>query len=167
VPTNQDAPTATRRSFASTITAVFGPGALAGIVGGVTIDAYILATAALTHGPGPQQLYTFIASALVGRAAYTLPGMVWLGVVAHAAISIGWGVGFAYAAATSPQILARPYVSGFFFGVVVYTIMQLLTVTTGVARMPTTSQALAGIVAHTIFFGIPVALIATRRLRAA
>jgi hypothetical protein len=156
-----------RRTFASALSAALGPGALAGIAGGVTIDAYLLVVGALSNGPGPQQLYTFIASALVGQAAYALPGMVWLGVVAHAAISIGWGVGFAYAAVTTPQIASRPYFSGVLFGLVVFIVMQLVTAAAGVARLPTSAQMASGIVAHTLFFGIPVALVVAKRLRAA
>jgi hypothetical protein len=155
------------RTFGRNLLSAIGPGALAGIAGGVTIDAYLLVVGALTHALSPERLYTFIASALVGQAASALPGMFWLGVALHAAISIAWGVGFAYAAVTTPQITARPYFSGIVFGFVVFVVMQLMMALAGiVTRIPSPGEVLMGIVAHTLFFGIPVALVVTRRLGA-
>jgi hypothetical protein len=149
------------------IAAALGPGALAGIAGGVLLDAYLLAVGALSHRLSPEQHYTFIASALVGKAAYVWPGMAWLGGALHLVVSAGWGVGYAYAALAAPQMLARPVVSGVAFGAVVFVVMQVVMALAGIWRVPTPGDAFTALVAHTIFFGLPVAFIVERRFRSA
>jgi hypothetical protein len=157
----------THGSMRRKIATVLGAGALAGIAGGVLLDGYILAVGAIAHGPRPEELYTFIASGLVGKAAYAWPGIAWLGLFVHGLVSIGWGIGYAYAAVTTPQIASRPAVSGIVFGVVVYVTMQIVEALAGIWRAPTANEAFTDLVAHTIFFGLPVAFVVTRRLRAA
>jgi hypothetical protein len=147
------------------IARALGPGILAGLVGGVLIDAYLLAVGALSHGLTPAQLYMFVASGLIGKAAYAFPGTVALGAAMHLVISAGWGVGYAYAALGSPQLLARPLISGIVFGLFVYLIMQIVEALTGIWHVPSANDAFTAIVAHSLFFGIPVAYVVSRRLR--
>jgi hypothetical protein len=149
------------------IGAALGPGLLAGLVGAILIDAYILVAGALTHGLTPVQLYTFVASALIGKAAYTLPQAVWLGVAIHLVISAGWGIGYAYAAAGTPQLVQRPLVSGIVFGLFVFLCMQIAEALIGIWHAPSAREAFAGIVAHVIFFGLPVAYVVASRMRVA
>jgi len=149
------------------IRGALGPGLLAGLVGAILIDAYILAVGALSGGPTPTELYTFVASALLGKSAYTLPQAVWIGVAIHLAISIGWGLGYAYAAEATPQLVARPLVSGIVFGLFVYLCMQIAQALIGIWHAPSAIGAFTGIVAHVIFFGLPVAYVVANRMRVA
>ncbi len=144
--------------------AAFGPGLWGGVAGGVLIDAYILAVGALSHRLTPHQLYTYVASGLIGKAAYALPGTVALGIFLHLVISAGWGIGYAYAALGSPQLVQRPVISGVAFGLFVYLIMQIVEALTGIWHAPSAYDAFTAIVAHILFFGLPVAYIVGKRL---
>jgi len=141
-----------------------GPGTLAGLAGGVLIDAYLLAVGALSHRLDAVQLYTFVASALIGKAAYALPGAFVLGIFVHAAVSVSWGIGYAYAALGNPQLVSRPVVSGIVFGLFVYLIMQIVQALDGIWHVPSANEAFTAVVAHALFFGIPVAYVVSRRL---
>lgn len=130
-------------------------GVVAGIVGGITVDAFLLAAGA---GKFPT-VYQYIASALVGKAAYASGSYVWLGLVMHFLISIAWGV--AYAALCQrlgTRVLDRPIVAGSIFGIVVWIVMQAALVPVHLWQPPTSALALlVSLLAHTLFFGIPIA----------
>ncbi len=133
-------------------------GAIAGIVGGILIDGYILVVAALgTHHPTPLELYQFDASAILGKIAYSDPKYAWLGLAVHFAVSLGWGIGYAYAAKQAPQIDAQPLVSGIAYGLVVYVVMQAVQLAANVLQPLTATTLVHGIIDHTLFFGLPVA----------
>ncbi len=140
------------------------PGLLAGLTGAVLIDAYLLiALVAVAHRATVADFYQFVASSVVGHGAYGDPSAVWLGLGLHLGVSLAWGIGFAFAAAGTPQIAARPVTSGIVFGIVVMLAMQLVEVAANVYTLPNTLLLLNAFVAHTVFFGIPVALVATKR----
>jgi hypothetical protein len=144
------------------------PGLLAGIVGAAAIDAYLLLTfVAATHTETLDGFFGFIASGAIGKSAYGEPSSIWLGLAIHVAVSLAWGVGYAYAAARAPQLNARPITSGIVFGVVVMIAMQLVEVAANIYTLPNTFSLLNQFVAHTLFFGIPIAWIVAARARAA
>ncbi len=141
------------------------PGVVAGLVGGVLIDAYLIVTLVLaTHTVGLAAFFQFTAAGTIGPAAYTQPSSVYLGIALHFLVSIAWGVGYAFVAARTPQVLARPLLSGIAFGVVVMLAMQLVEVAANLYRLPTTFSLFNAFVAHIAFFGIPVAYIVTTML---
>jgi uncharacterized membrane protein YagU involved in acid resistance len=150
-----------------TLAAALRPGILAGLAGGVLLDAYLLAVGALSHRLTPEQLYTYIASGLVGKGAYAWPGMLWLGLVVHLLVSIGWGVAYAYVAVSTPQVAANPVISGTVYGLVVFVMMQIVQALAGIWRPPSFGEAFTSVVAHVVFFGLPVAFVVARRLRPA
>ena len=142
-------------------------GLVAGAVGAVTVDAYLLVVlVGVSHAVTVEGFYRFVASGALGKAAYTDPNAVWLGVGVHALVSLAWGVGYAYAAARAPQLDARPITSGIVFGIVVMIAMQLVEVAANIYTLPTTFALLNSFVAHTLFFGIPVAWVARLRSNA-
>jgi hypothetical protein len=149
------------------IRVALGPGLLAGLVGAILVDAYILTVGAITHQLTAVQLYTFVASALLGKSAYTLPQAVWIGIAIHLGVSFGWGLGYAYGAESAPQLVTRPLVSGIVFGLFVYLCMQIALALIGIWHAPSASDAFTGIVAHVIFFGLPVAYVVANRMRVA
>ena len=57
---------------------------------------------------------------------------------------------------------ARPVRSGLAYGVVVYAGMQLLLAVVGAFHAPTPSTLALALVDHTVFFGLPVALVVAR-----
>lgn len=138
-------------------------GLVAGAVGAILIDAYPLALLVGTgHTTGAGGFYRYIASAAIGPAAYTSSGGVPLGVSLHVLVSVGWGLGYAYVAARTPQVRSHPLRSGIAFGVVVSIAMQIVEVTANVFRLPDEAGLLNGFIAHVVFFGVPIAYVVSR-----
>jgi hypothetical protein len=145
---------------------VVGPGVVAGLAGAVAIAAYAIVVFVLgTHGMSLSGFYQYVASGAIGQAAYAGPSGVAIGVALHLAIGMAWGAGYAYAAARTPQILARPLVSGVVFGLVVMVAMQIVEVAANIyTHLPSTFELVNALVAHIAFFGVPIAYIVTWRL---
>jgi len=138
-------------------------GVIAGLAGGILIDLFLLIVlVGLLHATSVSGFYAFVASAALGKQAYLVPAAVPLGIALHVAISVGWGIGYAYLAATTPQVRARPLLSGSVFGIVVMLAMQLVEVAANVYRLPTFASQAVSAVAHVLFFGIPVAYVVRR-----
>ncbi len=145
--------------------ALIGAGVVAGLAGAVIVDTYLIAVLVfLTHATSVANLYRFVASGAIGKAAFAEPGGVYLGVALHVLVSLAWALGYAYVAARTPQVLRRPLLSGVAFGFVVMISMQLVEVAAGIYTLPTTATLANDFVAHTLFFGIPVAYIVSARL---
>jgi uncharacterized membrane protein (DUF485 family) len=87
---------------------------------------------------------------------------VAIGIALHVLISVAWSLGYAYLAAQTPQMLARPLISGVAFGIFVMISMQLGEVLTNIYALPNSYTLLNAFIAHVFFFGIPVAYIVTR-----
>lgn len=143
------------------------PGILAGLVGALLLNVYRLGLAYLAHGALPEDHYRTVAAALIGSSAFALPGAAYLGVLIHFVIGATWGVGFAVAFLHSAEIQRRPIFSGAFFGILVYVATRLMAFAAGVAEQQQPRAIYVDLIAHTIFFGVPVALIVSARLRAA
>lgn len=138
-------------------------GAVAGVAGGIAIDAYLLLVyVAVGHVTTVDGFFRHVAAGAIGSAAQTLPGAAWLGVVLHFAVSIAWGIGYAYVAARTPQVRARPLVSGLAFGLVVMIAMALIEFAAAIWQLPTANEFAHLFVAHLIFFGLPVAYVVSR-----
>jgi hypothetical protein len=134
-------------------------GAIAGIAGGILIDLFIYVTTLLPEHASIFSLWQFVASSAFGKAAYTSMAYAWAGLAMHAIVSIGWGIGYAYLSETQPAVNASPLFSGILFGIIVYVVMQLALATVGLLKITSGTQVALAICAHTIFFGVPVALI--------
>ncbi len=133
-------------------------GVVAGIIGGVCIDAFLyFATILPSHG-SLASLYQYIASNAIGSSALHNPNAVWIGALMHFCISIAWGIGFAYTIATGADVLSHPYIAGVAFGFVVQIVMQIVLALTGHYHKPAAPMFAASFLAHTLFFGLPIAL---------
>jgi len=140
-------------------------GAVAGIVGGILIDAFLyFATILPSHG-SLGSMYQYIASNAIGDSAFGSPNAVWLGALMHFCISVAWGVGFAYAIATRADVLSHPYLAGVVFGFLVQLVMQIVLAITGHYQKPTAPMFADSFLAHTVFFGLPIALYFTAVLQ--
>jgi MFS family permease len=162
------APKPNQTSLFTTLNAAARPGILGGLAGAILIDAYRLIVETLAHGSGEMERhYRRVAAAVIGSIAYAYPGAAYAGVAIHVIIAITWGVGYTYVALQSPRVAHRPIVSGFFFGVVVYISMAIISALSGIVVHMSPQSVFYELIAHTIFFGIPLALVVDARLRAA
>jgi hypothetical protein len=142
---------------------IIGTGVAAGIVGGMTIDLYLWLTTLLpTHG-SILSMWQWVASALIGNAAYSSGSFVWLGLAVHFAASVCWAGGYAYLAQRQAFLGERWPISGFVYGGVVYIFMQLLLLGAGKFVFPQNpGEFLNAVIAYTVFFGMPVAYVVAR-----
>ncbi|GAC1533133.1 MAG: hypothetical protein NVS2B17_00420 [Candidatus Velthaea sp.] len=121
----------------------------------------------MSGGPfDPVPFLQFNASVLIGKAAFTSPTYAALGLALHFLVSIGWALGYAYIAERQSQLVTRPWISGAGFGLVVYFAMLIVLVAANAYHPPKPADVGTGLIAHIAFFGIPVALIVARALRA-
>jgi hypothetical protein len=135
-------------------------GVLAGLAGGVCIDLFVYATSLLPAHTSAPSLLQFFASAGFGKVAYTSTSSAWAGLAMHFVISVGWGIGYAYMAYAKPSINKNPLISGFLYGVVVYFVMLLVYYAVQALKMPDALEVYLSVIAHTVFFGVPIALVA-------
>lgn len=130
----------------------------AGIAAAVVMEAYVFATVMLPAHHSVLQSWQWIASAAIGERAFANPAYAWLGLVLHVAVSIGWAGGYAYLAQRQPFLNRRWALSGPVYGLVVYVFMDILLLGAGTFAPPATPLALLNaLVAHAVFFGLPVA----------
>ena len=143
-------------------------GIVAGLAGGLLIEAFYRGAGWAFHVQADQlPLVTGYLTTTVLPPGSRLGLAVGLAFVLHLATSAGWGVGYVGASRTSPQLLARPWLSGAVFGLVVYIVMQVLLLTAGLYHRPEFDVLLIQLAAYTAWFGIPVAVTASRLLRQA
>ena len=135
----------------------------AGVIAGVCFELYQWLTTVLPVHESITAQWQWIASAAIGPVAYANPAFAWLGLAFHFAASIGWAAGYAYFARLQPAVNARWYISGFFFGIVVQMFMTLLLLGAHTFVFPATPNTfLNEVLAHAVFFGIPLAFVVAR-----
>jgi uncharacterized membrane protein YagU involved in acid resistance len=142
-------------------------GLVAGLAAGILIDVFLFAMQ-LAAGTPPDKLagnFVFIAAVVLGQGAYTNPAAVPLGIVLHFCVAVGWALGYVYLVRSQPQLVTRPWISGAAYGLVVYVFMEIILITAGLYHRVAPGLLFTQIIAHIVFYGIPVALIASRMLR--
>ena len=145
-------------------------GLVAGVAGGFLIDLFLIGVQIIQGTPPGEAVtgtYRFIASALLGPGGATNPAAVEIGALLHVCVAIGWALGYVYLVRQQPQLLSRPWVSGAVFGVVVYVFMEVVLLTAGLYHRPKPVELEIALVAHIVFYGIPVALLVSRSLHRA
>lgn len=149
-----------------TLRAQLTAGLVAGLAGGVLIDLFVFVVQLATGTPAAKLAdnFVFIAATVLGPNAPANPNAVALGIALHFCVAVGWALGYVYLVRSQPQLLARPWVSGASFGLVVYVFMQIVLITAGQYHRVPPSVLGTQLVAHTVFYGIPVALIVSRLL---
>lgn len=138
-------------------------GMIAGVLDG--LDAVLFY--GLSFGVAPALLFQNIAGGLLGRR--TFQGgwhTVVLGVACHFSIAIGAAAVFYGASLVIPALWQKPWIFGPTFGVLVYLFMHYIVVPLSAVPKRTVPVTLFEIVdqlfSHTIFVGLPIALIARR-----
>jgi hypothetical protein len=133
---------------------------LAGLAGAVIFELYLWATSLLPHGETIGGMWQWIASTVLGKSALADPGAAATGAVLHVVVSIGWAAGYVYIAVNHPATTRRWFVAGIVYGLIVYTIMQVILLADGNFIYPPTPNAFINdLIAHALFFGVPVAFV--------
>ena len=142
-------------------------GLVAGVAAGILIDLFLFAMQVAAGTPADKLAgnFVFIAAVLLGPGAYASPVAVPLGIVLHFCVAIGWALGYVYLVRSQPQLIARPWISGAAYGLVVYVFMEIILITAGLYHRVAPGLFATQLVAHVVFYGIPVAVIAARMLR--
>jgi hypothetical protein len=140
-------------------------GVVAGLVSGATLAAFA-AFAEVRAGLPISTTYTFLAAVVGGATLAAGPAAVAVGVLVLFAGTILWAYGYVYAAQKQGQLLTRPLISGAGFGLIVWFVMQAVLVGAGHFSQPTIYTFDRDMVAFLVFFGVPVAFVASRLLRA-
>jgi hypothetical protein len=140
------------------------PALPAGLIAAAIFDLYVWLTTVLPAGGSLPSLWQQIAAAAVGKAvAFSSPAYAWLGVVIQALVGIGWAAGYASLAARRPVFNARWIAAGLVYGIVVYIVMELILLAGNAFTPPPTPNAfLNAVVAHSVFFGLPIAYLVKR-----
>jgi uncharacterized membrane protein YagU involved in acid resistance len=134
-------------------------GVVAGIVGGILMDLFIYLTSVLPQHGSMIAVWQFIASTAIGKGAFSSTSFAWFGLLMHFIVSIAWATGYAYLAQTRAALSAHPAISGVVFGIVVYVVMQIVLVGDNNFKMPSPAGFVLSLVAHAVFFGLPVAYV--------
>ncbi len=127
----------------------------AGIVGGIIVDLFLI----LAHVAPFPGVYVYIASGLVGSAASATPGYIALGMLLHLIISIVWAA--IYVVVFQRLFAKLPWWgNAVIFGVVVMLGMQAVLLGKGLEpAFPTGMGLVTVLVAHIVFFALPVAYV--------
>ncbi len=135
-------------------------GALAGIAGGICFNLFLYLTSLLPAHASVLSLWQFAASTAFGKSAYSSPSYAWIGLLMLFIAGIGWGIGYAYMAHARPAINKQPVTSGFIFGLIVYIVMQFVLFSVQALKVPDIVSVYLGVLSATVFFGVPIALVA-------
>ncbi len=131
---------------------------IAGFIGGLIMEAYLLIVA---H-TNPIPAWQWIASAAIGDVALTSTSYAWLGLLVHFIVSMGWAGGYAYLAHDRPYMNQRWLISGLVYGLVVYVFMDLVLLGARKLVPPSPVEFISALVAHCLFFGVPVAFVTAK-----
>ena len=137
-------------------------GIIAGMVGGCTIDIFLLAVFVFGFGNPPSAIpmfYQSVAATATGSPADASHASALLGIVLHFCVALGWALAYAWLAQRQPQLVQRPLISGFVFGGVVWLIMLVVLFVNGAIPPQTPAVITTALIAHCIFFGVPVAYV--------
>jgi hypothetical protein len=145
---------------------IFWGGLIAGFLDGM--DAVVWVT---LNGISVSRLFKFIASGWMGlRAFHGGAAVVALGVTSHFLIATGAATVYYLVSLKQPLLVRKPWLCGPVFGIGLYIFMHYFVLPlSGVPHQsaPTLAWVLNQLFSHTIFVGLPIALVtrwsATRR----
>ena len=142
-------------------------GIVAGIIGAVVIDLYLM----LTLRVGPAGLFQWVASNFHGEgAAAAMPGAALQGAAVQLVVAIVWGAVYAALAQSGrPALVNRPVMSGLLYGIAVFVIMQAVQVLARHYSPPNLHWGIFAreVIGHALFFGVPIALYVSSAARRA
>ncbi|HEX4013776.1 MAG TPA: hypothetical protein VHX17_07815 [Candidatus Cybelea sp.] len=145
-----------------------GIGVVAGLCGAVLIDLYLIVSEPwVARHVTALLVMQWDASNLLGAAAYR-GGWVTaaFGTLLHFCVSIVWGILFVFIVERVARLREHALFAGVLLGIVAMAVMRLV-IHFGhavVRPFPSAGMFLYNLIAHVVFFGIPVALVATNML---
>ena len=109
----------------------------------------------------------FVASGPFPQATEWGAAGAWLGLATHFSLMAMMATVFVVAARTPPALTAKPIQWGVIYGLITYVVMNLIVVPLRfpAAWPPKPIGIATQLFAHIVLVGIPIALIAARRLR--
>ncbi len=113
----------------------------------------------------PLQALQWDAANLLGLGSFSQGyGAAFAGLVMHYLTSIVWASVYVFGFSRMRAAELHPVVAGTLFGIIVWFVMTFVVLPLGVAPHLEVGPAtiLSGIVAHVVFFGMPLALIVRR-----
>jgi len=141
---------------------------LAGGLAVAVLDAVdALVAYKLAYGMSPLVIYQFVASGLLGKAAYTGGVTAALvGVAVHLLVAFGAATVFVLASERLPALRRDAVGWGLVFGVGVYVVMTFVVIPLSRigASMPSLPLLANGVLGHAFLVGLPIALAARRFL---
>jgi hypothetical protein len=143
-------------------------GIAAGLAGAVAIDLYLIVVESFVMRIAtPIVVMQWDASNALGMAAYRGGwATAALGTLMHFCVSSLWGILFTTVATRVGWLTSRPLASGTLLGILAMTVMRgVIHFGHAVVRPFSAESFLVILIAHTLFFGIPVALVASRLLQ--
>jgi hypothetical protein len=121
----------------------------------------------LAFGMSPLAIYQFVASGLLGQAAYAggVPAAL-LGLLVHFLVAFTAAAVFVLASERLPRLRREAVAWGLGYGVVVFLVMGFVVIP--LSRIPPSTPTLPlllnGLIAHALLVGLPIALAARRYL---
>jgi hypothetical protein len=140
---------------------------LAGIVGNIVISIYLSIALPVFFHTAPILLFQWDDSNIVGDVAFSGGlGSASLGLFFDFIVASVWGGVYVLLYRTAPLVRRSTFASGLVFGALVMLVMFAVVVPLGHAHQSTKLPGLLdSFVAHTVFFGLPVALVVRQTLR--
>ena len=132
-----------------------------------TLDILFAAILSLTFGAGPATMLRRVVSGpFPGATDWGATGSL-LGLLTHFTLMAIMAAVFVLAAQRRPALTASPVKWGIVYGLVTYVVMNLIVLPLrfGTPLPPKPMSIATQLFAHIVLVGIPIALIAARRLR--
>ena len=149
----------------SLLTAILVGGAIGG-----ALDLLFALSFGAYNGITPLRLLQIIASGVLGDGAFSGGGAAAaLGFACHFGLSLAWAAVFAALAARLPVLARRPVLAGAVFGIVVFLCMRLVVLPMSAYPYLVIFKPLSTVLdtlSHMLLFGVPIALVVGRALRA-
>jgi hypothetical protein len=132
-----------------------------------SLDILAATILSLARGRAPADMLRFVASGPFPAATEWGVAGAGLGLVTHFTLMAVIAAVFVVAASRCPVLIARPIQWGVIYGLVTYVVMNLVVVPLRwpAAFPPTPTSITTQLFCHVVLVGIPIAVIAARRLR--
>jgi hypothetical protein len=145
------------------VQAIVAGGLLAGVLD--ALDA--LVAYKLAFGMSPLVIYQFVASGMLGKAAYAGGvGSALLGLAVHFLVAFTAAAVFVLASERLPQLRRNAVGWGLLFGLAVFAVMNLVVIPLSRIgfSVPSLPLLVNGVGGHALLVGLPIALAARRFL---
>jgi len=131
-----------------------------------TLDIVFAAILSLIRDRAPADMLRFVASGPFPQATEWGAAGAWLGLATHFGLMAIMAAAFVLAAQYRPELTANPVKWGVTYGLITYVVMNLIVVSLRFpgAFPPKPIGIATQLFAHILLVGIPIALIAARRL---